>query len=329
MRARVPDGSLDPRFRAPGCERLQGTRYRHPLGIAPRTMPRFRLYFARHATLEAGTGLVHTAPGHGADDYVVGAPGRPADLRAGRRVGKAAPRTSPTSAGSAGVRRQPEDRAAAGRDRLPAQQARPVGAPPVPTLLALQDPDRLPRHRAVVRAPRRGATDATSLRAEALAEIGHTQWIPTWGENRIRGMIEARPDWCLSRQRVWGVPIPAFRCGKCGKDLLEPDVMEHVAEVFLKEGSNAWFTLAGVGPGAARHQLQRVRQPRAREAGRHRRRLVRVGRLVGRGRRRQARRRGRQGRPLPRGRRPAPRLVPLVAADVGGDAPPGAVQGAC
>ena len=86
------------------------------------------------------------------------------------------------------------------------------------------------------------ATDPTSLRAEALAEIGETQWIPAWGENRIRGMIEARPDWCLSRQRVWGVPIPAFRCGKCGKDLLEPDVMEHVAEVFLKEGSNAWFT---------------------------------------------------------------------------------------
>jgi isoleucyl-tRNA synthetase len=235
-----------------GFEKLLGTCYLHPLGI-PRTHDAaFRLYFARHATLEAGTGLVHTAPGHGADDYIVG-----------RQVGL--PIYAPVDAAGK-LTAEVADFAGMGvfdANPLIVQRLFDTG-------FLLNQPGQSVRHQyphcwrcktpIIFRATEQwfarlgAADDPASLRAEALTEIARTQWIPSWGENRIRGMIEARPDWCLSRQRVWGVPIPAFRCTGCGKDLLDAAVMEHVAEIFLKEGSNAWFTRAAadlVPPGTS------------------------------------------------------------------------------
>lgn len=83
--------------------------------------------------------------------------------------------------------------------------------------------------------------ETNDLRREALAEIGRVRWIPAYGRDRINGMIEKRPDWCLSRQRVWGVPIPGFTCVGCRKVLADPNIIEHIAGLIESKGTDVWF----------------------------------------------------------------------------------------
>ncbi len=218
---------------------LRGIRYQHPFVGEPRSERDYRLWFASHATLDAGTGLVHTAPGHGAEDYVVG---REQDLDIYAPVDARGRYTAevPTWTGLGVFQANPkvvEALAAAG--------------------FLLNRPGDSVKHQyphcwrcktpVIFRATsqwfaRLGARgDATSLREKALAEIDKTTWIPGWGRDRIRGMIEVRPDWCLSRQRVWGVPIPAYRCTACDESHLFADAMETVADLFEREGANSWY----------------------------------------------------------------------------------------
>ena len=90
--------------------------------------------------------------------------------------------------------------------------------------------------------PRPPVPASSSLRDAALEQIQRVNWIPAWGVDRMRNMFKGRPDWCVSRQRVWGVSIPVFYCAKCTEAVADPAVINHVADIFERESGDAWYT---------------------------------------------------------------------------------------
>jgi isoleucyl-tRNA synthetase len=203
-----------------------------------------------HVTLDAGTGAVHTAPGHGLDDYIVG---RRYDLPIENPVGGDG-RFLPSTPLFAGE--QVFDANAHVIEVLGSEGRLLKGEPyhhAYPHCWRHKTP-------VIFRATPQWfiSMDQAGLRKGALEAIAHVDWMPAWGEQRISGMIAGRPDWCVSRQRTWGVPIPLFVDKETGE--LHPrtlELIEEVAQRVERGGIDAWFDLdaaALLGADAARYE---------------------------------------------------------------------------
>ena len=210
---------------------LEGLRLQHPL--QDREVP---VILGPHVTLDAGTGAVHTAPGHGHEDFAIG-----------RVYGL--PVTNPVGNDGRFLESTPLV------SKLKVDEANPV------IIQALTEGGRLVHHEpyrhsyphcwrhkspVIFRATPQWfiSMDAKSLRANALRDIKKVEWTPDWGEQRITGMIENRPDWCISRQRTWGVPIALFIHRETGElHPRTPALIEEVASHVERGGIDAWFAL--------------------------------------------------------------------------------------
>ena len=97
------------------------------------------------------------------------------------------------------------------------------------------------KHPIIYRATEQWFCSVDAIKDAAVKACDSIQWKPEWGKERMTSMITERNDWCISRQRVWGVPIPIFYCDDCGADIVTPETIAHVAALFREHGSNVWF----------------------------------------------------------------------------------------
>ncbi|MBK9173449.1 MAG: isoleucine--tRNA ligase [Chloracidobacterium sp.] len=197
--------------------------------------------FESKSSAKSGTGLVHTAPGHGADDFHIGkkygldiynpvdAAGRfiaEVEHFGGMNIFEANPKIVQFLREN-GMLLHSEKY----QHRYPHcwRCKNPVVFRATPQWFISMDEIQ-------------GDSDAKPLRQAALDEIGNVKWHPSWGEGRMSNMFKGRPDWCVSRQRSWGVPIPVFYCKGCDETIADPKIIDHVADIFAHETADAWYS---------------------------------------------------------------------------------------
>ena len=217
---------LEPRVPGAEFERME---YKHPF-----LDRQCLVILGDHVTLEGGTGCVHTAPGHGVEDFEVCTQHYP-EIPVVVPVDEAGCLTAEAGEEFAGLK-------VWAANKVILEHIKGTGHLMGVKHITHQYPHCWRCHNPIIfRATEQWFCSIDAFKEDVYKAIDNVKWQPTWGHDRMAGMVRDRSDWCISRQRVWGVPIPVFYCKKCGKYHITDTSIKAVSDLFRKEGSDAWY----------------------------------------------------------------------------------------